>query len=93
MYGADCGLFGPDGFATGAVLTVAPNSLAIGSDYLFSLHVCAPDNRQASQVVTVAPSLAGSVYVAITTSTTLINANQKLSISGYINAGLLLVTH
>lgn len=87
MFGHDCGVFGSKGILRTPACVMRPMVLQVNVTYLFSVTVTSTiDGRSDKKIVTVQPSLPGSVFISITSTATQINSDAQLSLNGFLSA-------
>lgn len=85
-FGTDCSsVFGTSSITLSSI-TIAANKLDTSYLYTFQVLVSSPDGRFSTASTTVEPSAAGGVTLTITSTTSIINADSKLSLNGYLAA-------
>jgi hypothetical protein len=85
-YLSDCGFFGSETTLETTILTVARNTMSVNITYWFILDVTASDGRSNSVQVDVNPTSAGAPTVQITSTTSTINQDQKLTLNGLFSS-------
>lgn len=85
-YGSDCSSVFGSSSTTASTISVAPYTLLSSLSYTFQVLVSSVDGRTSTSSVFVQPTGAGGVTVSITSLTSLINVDRKLSLSGVLFA-------
>lgn len=85
-FGRQCGLFGENIQLTplNGIATIPPNTMNANETYVFVVVVSTQDGRSDSKSVQVLATLAGSVYVSITSGKRVVNFDQKLQLQGFV---------